>query len=58
MTTLALAFSDELAALVALPEHVRPMAVVPLGWPARALGRPHRRPVADKTHREQWGAPW
>ena len=58
MTTLALAFSDELATLLALPEHVRPMAVVPLGRPARALGRPRRLPVADKTHREQWGGGW
>jgi nitroreductase len=58
MTTLALARSDELAALLALPEHVRPMAVVPLGRPARTLARPRRLPVADKAHREQWGGGW
>jgi nitroreductase len=58
MTTLALVFADELASLLALPAHVRPMAVVPLGWPARALGAPRRRPVAEKAHREQWGTPW
>ena len=44
MTTLALAHADELATLLALPEHVRPMAVVPLGRPARTLARPRRLP--------------
>jgi nitroreductase len=58
MTTLALAFSNELAELLALPDYVHPMAVVPLGWPAQPLGPPHRVPVAEKAHREQWGARW
>lgn len=58
LTTLTAAAGDELRAIVQLPAHVTPMAVVPLGRPARALGRPRRRPIAESTHREQYGRPW
>jgi nitroreductase len=58
MTTLALAFAQELAALLGLPDHIQPMAVVPLGWPARRLGQPRRAPVSTKAHRERWGSRW
>jgi nitroreductase len=58
MTTLALQRPDELRTLLALPAHVQPMAVVPLGWPAAALGRPRRLPIADRTHRETYGSDW
>lgn len=58
LTTLTTTFSEELRTLLYIPEHIRPMAVVPLGWPARALGPPRRAPVADKTHRDRFGTPW
>jgi nitroreductase len=58
LTTLTAAAGDELRAVVDLPAHITPMAVVPLGRPARALGRPRRRPVAESTHRDQYGRPW
>jgi nitroreductase len=58
MTTLALQRADELRALLALPPHVVPMAVVPLGWPERPLGPPRRLPVAERTHRETYGVHW
>jgi nitroreductase len=58
LTTLTTAFADDLREIVGLPASVTPIAVVPLGWPARPLGRPHRLPVADKAHRERFGAPW
>ena len=58
LTTITTTFSDELRALLALPDHVRAMAVVPLGWPAKHLGPPRRAPVADKTFRERYGARW
>jgi nitroreductase len=58
LTTLTLALADELRALVGLPDHVQPVAVVPLGWPSRALGPPRREPVADHAHRERYGAGW
>jgi len=58
LTTLALLQEDELRTLLALPPAVRPMAIVPLGWPAAPLGRPRRLPVRVRTHRETFGQPW
>jgi len=58
LTTITTVFGDELRALLALPDHVRPLAVVPLGWPAKQLAPPRRAPVAEKTFRERYGTPW
>jgi nitroreductase len=58
LTTLTTYGGDELRALLELPEHVVPMAIIPLGRPARPLGAPKRRPVAGSTHRERYGTPW
>jgi nitroreductase len=58
LTTLTTTFATELTALLALPSHVVPVAVVPLGWPARPLGKPRREPFAAHTHREQYGKAW
>jgi nitroreductase len=44
--------------LLALPDHVRPLAVVPLGRPARQLKPPRRAPVAEKAFRERYNSPW
>lgn len=57
MTTLA-ARSPHLAELLALPEGVRPFAVVPIGRPAKPLGPPRRRPVHEVAHRDRFGTPW
>jgi nitroreductase len=58
MTTLTVAFTAELRDLLDLPDEVRPMAVIPLGWPARPLGRPRRVPVQERTHLDRYGQPW
>jgi nitroreductase len=58
LTTLTTTFADELTALVGLPAHVVPVAVVPLGWPARPLGPPRREPFARHAHREHYGNAW
>jgi nitroreductase len=58
LTTITTSFRSELAALLGLPPHVVPVAVVPVGRPAKPLGRPRREPFADHTHREQYGAAW
>ena len=58
LTTLPLVFGAELATIVGLPAEVVPMAVVPLGWPARPLAPPRRLPVTEKAHRETFGTPW
>jgi nitroreductase len=58
LTTLTAAAGDDLRAIVELPAEITPMAVVPLGRPARALGPGRRRPVAESTHRDQFGRRW
>jgi nitroreductase len=58
LTTIATAFADELRTVVGLPEAVIPVAVVPLGVPARPLGPPRREPFAAHTHRDHYGTPW
>jgi nitroreductase len=58
LTTITTVFGDELRSLLALPDHVRPLAVVPLGWPAKQLGPSRRAPVAEKSFRERYDAPW
>jgi nitroreductase len=58
LTTIATAFGDELRAIVGLPDHVVPVAVVPLGHPAAPLGKPRRDAYAEHTHRETYGSPW
>jgi nitroreductase len=58
LTTLAAAFEAELRDLLGLPDHVVPMAAIPLGHPVRRLGPPRREPVERHTHRERYGTPW
>jgi nitroreductase len=58
LTTLPTAYAAELRELLALPGHVRALAVVPLGHPARALGPPRREPVSDHAHRDRYGRRW
>ena len=58
MTTLATSFAEELRGLLDLPATVRPLAVVPLGWPARPLGPPRRVPVRERAYRDRFGQPW
>lgn len=58
LTTLATLAADELRSLLGLPEAVRPMAVVPLGWPAAPLGPPRRLPLSARAHRDRYGNTW
>jgi len=58
LTTLPVVDSGGVRRLLTLPEHIVPMAVVPIGWPSRTLGPPRRDPVGPKTHRDQFGNPW
>jgi len=44
-----------LAEVLGLPGHVVPMALVPLGWPARPLGPARREPVEAHLHHDRWG---
>jgi nitroreductase len=58
LTTLPLTFGAELAQIVELPDEVVPMAVVPIGWPARPLSPPRRLSFTEKSYRDRYGVPW
>ncbi len=58
LTTLTTAFADELREVLALPDHVVPQVVIPLGYPAKELGAPRREPFGEHTHRDRFGTPW
>lgn len=46
------------AKILGLPDHIVPFATLPIGYPARKLGRPRRRPIAEVTSRDKFGTPW
>ena len=58
LTTIAVGFAAELRAIVGFPDQIRPMAVVPIGHPARPLGPPRRDPFVIRSHRDRYGTPW
>jgi hypothetical protein len=58
LTTIAALRADDLRQLVEFPETVEPLAIVPLGWPARALGRARRIDFSEKTSRDRYGNRW
>jgi nitroreductase len=58
LTTIGTHAKDELRDLLALPESVTPMAILPIGRPARTAGPPRRAPVAEHAHRDRYGEPW
>jgi len=54
MSTLSIVTGAPFKDLLGLPDHVVPMALVPIGYPARSLGPPRRTPVAEVTHHDRW----
>jgi nitroreductase len=55
LTTLATFRTDALRSLLQLPERLRPMAVVPIGVPARRLRPGRRRPLGDVVSYDAYG---
>jgi nitroreductase len=58
LTTITTGFRAEMQAILGLPDHVVPVALVPLGHPAKPLGPPRRAPFAEHTHRERYDQSW
>jgi nitroreductase len=54
MSTLPVLNRAAFSPLLDLPDHVVAMALVPLGWPVRALGPARREPVAAHTHQDRY----
>jgi nitroreductase len=58
LSTLPLVAGERLRELLALPPEVVPIAVVPIGHPARKLRPPKRVSFRAKTFRDRYGDPW
>jgi nitroreductase len=58
LSILPVVSGPRLAELLELPEHIVPMAAVPIGWPARRLGPSRRIPFQSKTFRDRYGDAW
>jgi nitroreductase len=58
LTTLTTVATDDLRALLDLPATTDPLAVIPLGRPARPLSPPRRTPAPTKTHLNHYGTPF
>jgi nitroreductase len=57
MSTLSVTDRGAFAPVLALPDHIVPLALVPLGWPVRQLGPARREPVEAHLHWERWARP-
>jgi nitroreductase len=58
LTTLPVLGGTELCESLGLPAEVVPIAVVPVGHPAKPLGPPRRRPISEKAHLNRYGTPF
>lgn len=58
LTTIGTILADDLRAILKLPESLTPLAVIPIGHPAKKLGSSRREPVSEHTHREEFGNAW
>ena len=58
LTTIASTDPGPIGEIVAAPDSLRPMAVVPIGHPARVLGPSRRVAVGDKASLDTVGTPW
>lgn len=52
------AFNDEqVSRVLKLPPHVRPVAILPLGYPAERPAKPRRRRIEDMAFSDAYGSP-
>jgi nitroreductase len=58
LTTITSGFRSEMQDILGLPEHVWPIALVPIGHPAKPLGPPRRAPFTERAHRDRYDRPW
>ncbi len=56
LTTLHLLYEDEIKAKLGIPDDTEAVALIPLGFPIGRYGPTRRRPVAEVTYWDHWGA--
>lgn len=55
LTTAFLRREDDIKELLGIPEHVEPMALIPVGYPQGRFGPPKRRPAVEVTSYNHYG---
>jgi nitroreductase len=58
LTTITSLRAERTRELVGFPAAIEPIALVPIGHPARPLGPPRREPIEAKAHNERFGRGW
>jgi nitroreductase len=58
LATLPIVTVEGARRIVGLPDHLVPLASIPIGYPERTLKAPTRIPFKDKTHRDRYGTAW
>ena len=56
LTTIHVRREAEVKGLLGIPDHVDTYALIPLGYPATPFGPLTRKPVAEITFHDRWGA--
>jgi nitroreductase len=56
LTTAHMVFEDELARRLGVPDDYGMVAIIPIGYPRGRFGPVTRRPVAELTYYDRWGA--
>lgn len=54
LTTIATHYESEMRQLLNMPTHIRAMAVVPIGYPAKVLGVSKRHSIDECMHRDRF----
>ena len=58
ITTNYIRCESEVKEVLGIPEDVATFALMPIGWPLDRFGPLTRRPLAEVTHADRWGAVW
>ncbi len=53
------AFNEkEVSKILNLPENIRPLAIIPIGYPAEQPIKPKRKPLKEVVYKNKYGIPW
>jgi nitroreductase len=47
-------YESAISKILKLPDYAKPVAIVPVGWPAEKPGRRSRYPIQELVHWEKW----
>ncbi len=51
-------YENEVSKILNLPENIRPLAIVPIGYPEEKAVKPERKPLMEVAYKNRYGIPW